>query len=65
MGLCHLIAGHTMLTRVIDARLQPRAALWRECVALHGQRLAVACRDAVCHHPMSGPGVGALVALAV
>jgi transposase len=58
-----LIAGHAILSMVIDAMLTARAALWSEFTKLHREMLRIARADRVCQRLMSAPGVGALVAL--
>lgn len=58
-----LIAGHAILSTVIDAMQTARAALWSEFTKLHREMLRIARADKVCQRLMSAPGAGALVAL--
>ncbi len=58
-----LIAGHAILSMVIDAMLTARAALWSEFTKLHREILRVLRADKVCQRLMSAAGVSALVAL--
>ena len=58
-----LIAGHAILSMVIDAMLTARAALWSEFTKLHREMLRIARADRVCQRLMSAPGVGAYFGL--
>jgi transposase len=58
-----LIAGQTMLERVVEPMLRARDALRAEFHVLHRAVLAIVREDAVCRRLMSVPGVGALVAV--
>ncbi len=58
-----LIAGHAILSMVIESMLTARAALWSEFTKLHREMLRISHADKVCQRLMSAPSVGALVAL--
>lgn len=58
-----LIAGHSMLEKVVEPMLRARDALRAEFNLLHSQMLAIVRTDALCRRLMTVPGVGPLVAL--
>ncbi len=58
-----LIAGHSMLEKIVEPMLRARDALRAEFNLLHSQMLAIVRTDALCRRLMTVPGVGPLVAL--
>jgi len=58
-----LIAGHSMLEKVVEPMLRARDALRAEFNLLHRQMLAIVRADELCRRLMTVPGVGPLVAL--
>jgi transposase len=58
-----LLAGQAMLDRIIEPMLRAREAPRIEHGQLHREMLAIVRLDAVCRQLMTGPGVGALVAI--
>jgi transposase len=58
-----LTAGHAMLEQIAEAMLRAREALQTEFNKLHRAMLAIVRSDEVCRRLMSGPGVGALIAV--
>lgn len=56
--LRELVAGHTMLERIVEPMLAAREALWREFVKLHREVLTIVKGDQVCRRLMTVPGVG-------
>jgi transposase len=58
-----LVTGQAMLERVVEPMLRAREALRVEFHVLHRAMLDLVRQDAVCRRLMTGPGVGALVAI--
>ena len=59
-----LTEGQSTLTAIMEGLLNARATLVAEVAKLHRELLTIARADRVCVRLMTGPGVGALTALA-
>ena len=56
--LRELVAGHSMLERIVEPMLAAREALWREFAKLHREVRVIVKEYQVCRRLMTVPGVG-------